>query len=339
MFRCARGGRRPGQMGGAVRTESYDCGKPGSTIQLRSPTGTGSLYPSKGCLACWTAGGDRLPPALAPSKSARTRPRPAAVPTASLGCTTSALQVAVDLDTVLRCHKRRRGRGAARHRGTQWHHRGVTGPPFPRSWGAGCRPGGESFRSPGRAVDRRLGVLVPHRPWRLEVRAGHKFEAAIFYGEALEWTCARPGCCEVRCEHGGVALQDAGSVAARIPPAGTALSGEPTSPCWNVYFPVPNAAMAAEAASRYGGGTIGRAAEGDHRSALLYDPHGAVFDVESPRSFVTIARGGQGSHRRWFRSVPPIGRPDRAAWHTERGSMTAPPLPADRSIPKGSGNV
>lgn len=57
------------------------------------------------------------------------------------------------------------------------------------------------------------------------------------YGGILEWACARPGCCEVRYERGGLALQDAGSVAARIALAGTALGGERTSPRWNVYFP------------------------------------------------------------------------------------------------------
>lgn len=50
------------------------------------------------------------------------------------------------------------------------------------------------------------------------------------YGEVLEWACARPGCCEVRYERGGVALQAAGSVAAQIVPVGTALSGERMSP-------------------------------------------------------------------------------------------------------------
>ncbi|MFD5063396.1 hypothetical protein [Streptomyces sp. NPDC058394] len=50
------------------------------------------------------------------------------------------------------------------------------------------------------------------------------------YGEVMEWACARPGCCEVRYERGGVALQDVGSVAAQIVPVGTALSGERMSP-------------------------------------------------------------------------------------------------------------
>ncbi|MFG2632093.1 hypothetical protein [Streptomyces sp. NPDC048473] len=43
----------------------------------------------------------------------------------------------------------------------------------------------------------------------------------------------RPGCCEVRYEHGGVTLRDVGSVAARIVPAGTMMSGERTSARWH----------------------------------------------------------------------------------------------------------
>ncbi|MER5688246.1 VOC family protein [Streptomyces sp. NPDC002205] len=214
----------------------------------------------------------------------------AGVPTASLGCTTPALQVAVDWTPYFAVTNA--DEAAARiveRSGT------IAVGPVRLSLGRGVlaadREGNRFGVWEGRLIADWESWRA-HRPWRLELRAGHMFEAAIFYGEVLEWACARPGCCEVRYEHGGVALQDAGSVAARIVPAGTALSGERTSPRWNVYFPVPNAGTAAEAASRYGGGTIGRAAEGDRRTALLYDPHGAVFGVESRRSYVTIARRG-----------------------------------------------
>lgn len=57
------------------------------------------------------------------------------------------------------------------------------------------------------------------------------------------------------------------------------------APCW---------------ASMHGGGTLGQAVESDQRTALLYDPHGAVFGAESPRSSVIITaavglRPGSGS--------------------------------------------
>jgi predicted enzyme related to lactoylglutathione lyase len=130
-----------------------------------------------------------------------------------------------------------------------------------------------------------------HRPWRLELCARDVFEAAVFYGEVLDWARDRPGYCEVRYEHDSVVLRDAGCVAARIIPADVdPADGGPAdgsgarsrkSPRWNLYFPVPDARAAASAASRYGGGTIGDGVEPGFRSALLHDPHGAVFGVFS----------------------------------------------------------
>ncbi|MCX5113493.1 VOC family protein [Streptomyces sp. NBC_00378] len=211
----------------------------------------------------------------------------AGVPTASLGCTTPALQVALDW-TPYFCVTDADEAAARIVERTGTIAVGPVRLPLGRGVLAADREGNRFGIWEGQLIADWESWRA-HRPWRLELRTGHMFEAAIFYGEVLEWACSRHGCCEVRYEHGGVALRDVGNVAARIVPAGTALSGERTSPRWNVYFPVPNADAAAEAASQYGGGTIGRCVAGDHRTALLHDPHGAVFGVESPSGSVIIS--------------------------------------------------
>ncbi|MGW2181622.1 VOC family protein [Streptomyces sp. NPDC001732] len=211
------------------------------------------------------------------------------VPTASLGCTAPALQVALDWTpyfsvpdaggTAARIMERSGtiavgpvrlplGRGvlAADREGNRF---GIWEGPLITDW--------DSWRT--------------HRPWRLELHAGDMFEAAIFYGEVLEWACGRPGCCEVRYENGGVTLRDVGSPAARIVPVGSPLSGERARPGWHLYFPVPDAESAAAAACRYGGGVVGRSAEKNRRTVLLHDLHGAVFGVESPGRTVVVRRG------------------------------------------------
>ncbi|MFB7916543.1 VOC family protein [Streptomyces sp. NPDC056061] len=243
----------------------------------------------------------------------------ACVPTASLGCTTPALQVALDW-TPYFCVTSADEAAARIVERTGTIAVGPVRLPLGRGVLAADREGNRFGIWEGQLIADWESWRA-HRPWRCELHAGDMFEAAIFYGEVLEWACARHGCCEVRYEHGGVALRDVGSVAARIVQAGAVLSGERTSPRWNVYFPVPNADAAAEAASQHGGGTIGRAVAGDHRTA---DPHGAAFGVESPRGSVIISaafelRPGAGSDR-----SPRAGRPGEAAQAQKFGEPTMP---------------
>lgn len=118
-----------------------------------------------------------------------------------------------------------------------------------------------------------------HRPWRLELRASDVFASAAFYGEALEWACDRPGCCEVAYEDGSIALRSTGQVAARIVPAEPVPAGERRSTGWVLSFHVPDADAAAAEAGRHGGGIIGPATDTASGATLLQDPFGAVFGV------------------------------------------------------------
>ena len=80
-----------------------------------------------------------------------------------------------------------------------------------RAGGAAGRPGRGDLRHLGGRPRRRLGdvAATPSRPSsRLHTRDA--FDAAIFYGEVLDWATERPGCCEVHYEGGEVVLRSRG---------------------------------------------------------------------------------------------------------------------------------
>ena len=72
---------------------------------------------------------------------------------------------------------------------------------------------------------------------RLQTRDA--FDAAIFYGEVLDWACERPGCCDVRYEHEEVVLRHGGHVVARLTSGAVEAAPDPSlRPHWHTHFTV-----------------------------------------------------------------------------------------------------
>ncbi|MFI9150042.1 VOC family protein [Streptomyces sp. NPDC053367] len=106
------------------------------------------------------------------------------------------------------------------------------------------------------------------------------FDAAIFYGEVLEWATARPGCCEVHYEGDEVVLRSGGDIVARIESGALEAAPDPTiRPHWQVHFAVDDVTSCARAAEQHGGSVLGKGAD----DAVLRDPDGAQFTVTSHR--------------------------------------------------------
>ncbi|MFF0203958.1 VOC family protein [Streptomyces sp. NPDC005017] len=104
------------------------------------------------------------------------------------------------------------------------------------------------------------------------------FDAAIFYGEVLEWAASRPGGCEVHYEGDEVVLRSRGDVVARIESGALEAAPDPTiRPHWQVHFAVDDVEACARAAELNGGSVLGRNTE----NAVLRDPDGAQFTVTS----------------------------------------------------------
>ncbi|MFD5713651.1 VOC family protein [Streptomyces pharetrae] len=106
------------------------------------------------------------------------------------------------------------------------------------------------------------------------------FDAAIFYGEVLDWASARPGCCEVQYEGEEVVLRSRGDIVARIESGAVESAPDPTvRPHWQVHFSVPDVAACARAAELHGGSVLREGSD----EAVLRDPDGAQFTVTSRR--------------------------------------------------------
>ncbi|MPY36912.1 VOC family protein [Streptomyces adustus] len=104
------------------------------------------------------------------------------------------------------------------------------------------------------------------------------FDAAIFYGEVLEWASDCPGCCEVHYEGGEVVLRSRGDVVARIVSGALEAAPDPTiRPHWQVHFAVDDPAACARDAERHGGSILHRSPD----MVVLRDPDGAQFTVTS----------------------------------------------------------
>ncbi|MEE1753181.1 VOC family protein [Streptomyces sp. SP18CS02] len=112
---------------------------------------------------------------------------------------------------------------------------------------------------------------------RLQTRDA--FEAAIFYGEILDWACGRPGCCDVEYEEEEVVLRSAGHVVARLSSGALEAAPDPTiRPRWEVHFPVTDVDGRVSAALRLGGTVI---SHDPGSSATLRDPDGGLFTLNS----------------------------------------------------------
>jgi predicted enzyme related to lactoylglutathione lyase len=106
------------------------------------------------------------------------------------------------------------------------------------------------------------------------------FDAAIFYGQVLDWASGLPGCCEVEYAGGGVLLRHQGDIVARIESGAVEAPPDPSvRPHWQVHFAVPEVEPCARAAEHHGGSVLH---EGEDE-AVLRDPDGAQFTVTSRR--------------------------------------------------------
>ncbi|MFF7333800.1 VOC family protein [Streptomyces sp. NPDC090306] len=115
-------------------------------------------------------------------------------------------------------------------------------------------------------------------PAFLRLHTRDAFDAAIFYGEVLDWASARPGFCEVHYEGNEVVLRSRGEVVARIGSGALEAAPDPTiRPHWQVHFRVPDVAASASAAEARGGTVLQSGSD----ECLLRDPDGAPFTVTS----------------------------------------------------------
>lgn len=119
----------------------------------------------------------------------------------------------------------------------------------------------------------------------LRLRTRDAFDAAIFYGEVLDWASGRPGCCDVAYEGDEVIVRCEGRPLARISSGAVEAAVDPVvRPHWAVQFPVADLAGTVAAARRHGGALV------EDRSVLggseitLRDPDGALFTVTDVRS-------------------------------------------------------
>ncbi|MEU8777897.1 VOC family protein [Streptomyces sp. NPDC048606] len=123
--------------------------------------------------------------------------------------------------------------------------------------------------------------LGPAPAW-LELRTRNAFDAALFYGEVLEWATGRAGCCEVSYEQERVVLRQGGEPVARIDsgPVEPGAYTPHTRPRWHVHFRVADLEPAIEAALDLGGRVVSVVTEdGAERSVALRDPDGALFTL------------------------------------------------------------
>jgi predicted enzyme related to lactoylglutathione lyase len=113
---------------------------------------------------------------------------------------------------------------------------------------------------------------------RLHTR--NAFDAAIFYGEVLQWASPLAGCCEVLYDGDEVVLRSRGDVVARIHSGAVEAAPDPTiRPHWQVHFAVSDVDACVRAALAHGGDLLKRAP--DQAEAVLSDPDGARFTVTS----------------------------------------------------------
>ncbi|MEU7281624.1 VOC family protein [Streptomyces sp. NPDC045431] len=114
-------------------------------------------------------------------------------------------------------------------------------------------------------------------PAWVKLQTRDAFEAAIFYGEILDWASGRPGCCDVEYEQDEVVLRSGGRVVARLSSGALEAAPDPSiRPRWQVYFPVPDVDACVRATQEHGGSVI------HHEpgvEATLRDPDGGLFVV------------------------------------------------------------
>jgi len=117
-------------------------------------------------------------------------------------------------------------------------------------------------------------------PTFIRLHTRDAFDAAIFYGEVLEWASERPGSCEVHYERGEVVLRSQGDIVARIDSGALGAAPDPTiRPHWQIHFAVTDVAACVRAAELNGGSVLSKGSD----EAVLRDADGAQFTVTSRR--------------------------------------------------------
>ncbi|WP_443080513.1 VOC family protein [Streptomyces sp. PTD5-9] len=118
----------------------------------------------------------------------------------------------------------------------------------------------------------------------LRLHTRNAFDAAIFYGEVLDWASGRPGCCEVSYEGDEVVVDCCGRRLARISSGAVEAAPDPlVRPHWQVHFPVADLDATVDAARRHGGSLVERRPVGGGGEATLLDPDGGLFTVTDAR--------------------------------------------------------
>ncbi|MGY5004309.1 VOC family protein [Streptomyces griseus] len=119
----------------------------------------------------------------------------------------------------------------------------------------------------------------------LRLRTRNAFDAAIFYGEVLDWASGRPGGCDVAYEGDEVIVRCGGHPLARISSGAEEGAAEPVvRPHWQVQFPVTDLAATVSAAERHGGSLVEERTGFGGTEVTLRDPNGALFAVTDLRS-------------------------------------------------------
>ncbi|GGT23656.1 VOC family protein [Streptomyces griseoviridis] len=118
------------------------------------------------------------------------------------------------------------------------------------------------------------------QPAFIRLHTRDAFDAAIFYGEVLDWATGRPGACEVGYEGGEVVLRSAGEVVARIESGALEAAPDPAvRPHWQVHFFAADVGACVRAAELHGGSVLSAGED----EAVLRDPDGARFTVAARR--------------------------------------------------------
>ncbi|MCX2182684.1 VOC family protein [Streptomyces sp. SKN60] len=124
----------------------------------------------------------------------------------------------------------------------------------------------------------------PAPAW-LELHTRNAFDAALFYGEVLDWTAAQGvGCCDIAYEDDQVVLRRDGEAVARLNTVEEAATKPQRRPRWLVHFKVPSLKEATATAVENGGTPVQNGLwPAGERQATVRDPDGALFTLdESP---------------------------------------------------------
>ncbi|WP_328314962.1 VOC family protein [Streptomyces sp. NBC_00442] len=115
------------------------------------------------------------------------------------------------------------------------------------------------------------------------LRTRDAFDAAIFYGEVLDWACERPGCCEVRYEHDEVVLRHGGHVVARLTSGAVEAAPDPgLRPHWHTHFTVKDPEAVAGTARANGATVLAEGTSPAGPWVRVSDPDGATFTLSTP---------------------------------------------------------